>query len=158
MMSDYLDMSRRDVGAGLVAGGMAFLAAVLYILWNVVRGFKPQGSPVLFLAMLVTPVVALLVATVVWCVTMPDEPKPVYGAIAGAGAAVVSIFIFTSVIGLMAAFTESFAGTLGGSASEFFSFAGAIALYGGIFTLPATVPIGGSVGYGYEWYLAKDQT
>ena len=158
MMDDYLGLSRRDVGAGLAAGGVAFLAAVLYILWNFVQGFRPRGSPVLFLAMLVTPVVALLVATVVWRVTMPDEPNPVYGAVAGAGAAVVSIFIFTSVIGLMAAITESFAGTLGGSGSEFFSYAGAIALYGGIFTLPAVVPIGGSVGYGYEWYLARDQT
>jgi hypothetical protein len=157
-MADYLGQSPRDVGAGLAAGGVAFLATVLYILWNVVQGFRPRGSPVLFLAMLVTPVVALLVATAVWRVAMPDEPKPVYGAIAGAVAAVVSIFIFTSVIGLMAAITESLGGTVGGSVFEFVSFAGFIALYGGIFTLPAVVPIGASVGYGYEWYLARGQT
>ena len=111
----------------------------------------------LFLAMLVTPVVALLVATTVWRLTMPDEPNPVYGAIAGVVAAVVSVFIFTSLIGLMAAITESLAGSLGGSSVEFVSFAGFIALYGGIFTLPAVVPIGASVGYGYEWYIAEGQ-
>ena len=133
------------------------LAAVLYILWNVVQGFRPRGSPVLFLAMLVTPVVALLVATTVWRLTMPEEPNPVYGAIAGVVAAVVSVFIFTSLIGLMAAITESLAGSLGGSSVEFVSFAGFIALYGGIFTLPAVVPIGASVGYGYEWYIAEGQ-
>jgi hypothetical protein len=156
-MTDYLGLSRRDAGAGLAAGGSAFLAAVLYIIWNVVQGFRPLGNPVLFLAMLLTPVIALLVATAVWRVAMPDEPKPVYGTIAGAVAAVVSIFIFTSVIGLMAAITESFAGSLGGSASEFVTFAGAIAFYGGIFTLPAVVPIGASVGYGYEWYMARER-
>jgi len=157
-MTDYLGLSRRDVGAGLAAGGSAFLAAVLYIVWNVVQGFRLLGSPVLFLAMFVTPVIALLFTSVVWRVTMPNEPKPVYGALAGAFAAVVSIFIFTSVIGLMAAITESFAGTLEGSVSEYLSFAGAIAVYGGFVTLPVIIPIGASVGYGYEWYLARGQT
>ena len=157
-MSDYMRLSQRNVGAGLAAGGSAFLAAVLFILWNFVQGFRPRGSPVLFLAMIVTPVVALIVATVVWRVTMPDEPKPVYGAIAGAFAAVVSVFIFTALIGLMASITESSAGTLGGSVSEFISFAAAIAVYGGILTLPVIIPIGASVGYGYEWYLARGQT
>ena len=157
-MNDCLEQPSRDVRAGLVAAGVAFLAAVLYILWNFVRGFRSLGSPVLFLAMLVTPIVSLLVVTGAWRVTMPDEPNPRDGAFAGAVAAIVSTFIFTSVIGLIAAITESFAGTLGGSASEFFSFGGTIALYGGIFALPAVVPIGASVGYGYEWYLARDQT
>jgi hypothetical protein len=50
-MTDYLSLSRRDVGAGLAAGGAAFLAAVLFIIWNFVQGFRPRGSPVLFLAM-----------------------------------------------------------------------------------------------------------
>jgi hypothetical protein len=156
-MTDYLRQSPRHVGAGLAAAGSWFLAAVLYKLWNVIQGFRLLGSPVLFLAMLITPVIALLVTTVVWRVTMPDEPKPVYGAIAGAVAAVVSIFIFTLVIGLMAATTESLIGTLGGSVFEFVSFAGFIALYGGIFTLPAVVPIGAAVGYGYERYRARGQ-
>jgi hypothetical protein len=104
--------------------------------------------------MIVTPVLALLVATVVWRVTMPDEPKPVYGALAGAVSAVVSIVIFTALIGLMASVTEFFAGSLGGSLSDFVSFAVAIAVYGGIVTLPFIIPIGASVGYGYEWYVA----
>jgi hypothetical protein len=108
--------------------------------------------------MILTPLVALLVATVVWRVTMPDEPKPVYGGIAGAFAAVVSIFIFTAVVGLMASVTEFFAGSLGGSISEFISFVATIAVYGGLVTLPVIIPIGASVGYGYEWYLARGQT
>jgi hypothetical protein len=152
-----MDLSQRDVGAGLAAGGSAFLAAVLFIVWNFVQGFRPRGSPVLFLAMIVTPVVALIVATVVWRVTMPDEPRPVYGALAGALAAVVSIFIFTALIGLMASITESSAGTLGGSGFEFISFAAVIAVYGGIVTLPFMITIGASVGYGYEWYLIRGQ-
>ena len=157
-MSDYMGLSQRDVGAGVAAGGSAFLAAVLLLLRNFVQGFRPRGSPVLFLAMILTPVVALLVATVVWRVTMPDEPKPVYGALAGAFAAVVSIFIFTALIGLIASVTEFLAGSLGVSISEFISFAAIIAVYGGLVTLPVIIPIGASVGYGYEWYLARGQT
>jgi hypothetical protein len=153
-----MGLSQRDVRAGVAAGGSAFLAAVLHILWSVVPGFDLRVSPVLFLAMILTPVVALLVATVVWRVTMPDEPKPVYGALAGAFAAVVSLFIFTALIGLMASVTEFFAGSLGGSLSEFISFAAIIAVYGGLVTLPVIIPIGASVGYGYEWYLARGQT
>lgn len=157
-MSDYVGLSQRDIGAGVAAGGSAFLAAVLFLLWNFVRGFRPQGSLVVFLAVVLTPIVALLVATVVWRVTMPDEPKPVYGALAGAFAAVVSIFIFTALIGLMASVTELLAGSFGGSVIEFLSFAATIAVYGGLVTLPVIVPIGASVGYGYEWYLARGQT
>jgi hypothetical protein len=157
-MTDYLGLSRRNVGAGLAAGGSAFLAAVLFILWNFVQGFRPRGSPVLFLALLVTPVVALLVTTAVWRVTMPDEPKPVYGALAGAFAAVVSILTFAALIGLMAFITESSASTPGGSVSEFISFAAFFVVYGGLVTLPFVIPIGASVGYGYEWYLARAQT
>lgn len=156
-MIDYLGPSQRDIGAGLVAGGAAFLAGVLFILWNFVQGFRPQGSPVLFLAILVTPVVALLVTTVVWRVTMPNEPKPVYGALAGAVAAAVSISIFTACIGLVASITEGSAGTLGGSVSEAISFAASFVVYGGLFTLPFVVPVGASVGYGYEWYVARKQ-
>jgi hypothetical protein len=108
--------------------------------------------------MIVTPVVALLVTTAVWRVTMPDEPKPAYGAIAGAFAAVVSTFVFTALICLGASITESSTGTLGGSVSEFVSFAATIAVYGGLVTLPVIIPIGASVGYGYEWCLARGQT
>lgn len=156
-MSDDMGLPGRDVGAGLAAGGSAFLAAVLFIVWNFVQGFRPRGSPVLFLAMVVTPFVALLVATVVWRVTMPDEAKPVYGALAGAVAAVVSIVVFTALIGLVASITESSAGTLDGSASGSISFAAFFVVYGGLVTLPVVVPLGASVGYGYEWYVARGQ-
>jgi hypothetical protein len=49
------------------------------------------------------------------------------------------------VIGLTAAITEFLGGTLGGSVFELLSFASAIALYEGIFTLLGIVPIGASV-------------
>lgn len=156
-MSDYLGVSRRDVGAGLTAAASAFLGGVLSILWSFVRGFRPQGSPVLFLAILVTPVVALFVTSVVWRVAMPDEPTPVYGALAGALAAAVSISIFTAFVGIVASVTEGSAVTLGGSVSEAISFATSFVVYGGLFTFPFVVPIGASVGYGYEWYVARGQ-
>jgi hypothetical protein len=151
-----MGLSQRDVGAGVVAGGAAFLAAVLFILWNFVRGFRPRGSPVLFLAMLVTPVVAFPVATVIWRMSMPDEPNPVYGALAGAVAAVVSVFIFTALLGLMASITEVLAGSLSGSVSDPISFVAVVAVYGGLVTLPVIIPIGASVGYGYERYVARE--
>jgi hypothetical protein len=49
------------------------------------------------------------------------------------------------VIGLIAAITEFLGGTLGGSVFELLSFAGAIDLYEGIFTLLGIVLIGASV-------------
>lgn len=154
-MTDRRGLSRRNVGAGLAAGGAAFLAAVLLVLWNVLQGFRLRGSPVLLLAVVVTPVVALLVTTAVWRLAMPAEPNPVSGAVAGVFAAVVSTFVFTALIGLAASVTESLAGALGGSASGFVSFAGTIALYGGLVALPFVVPIGASVGYGYERYVTS---
>ncbi|MFD1648037.1 hypothetical protein [Haloarchaeobius litoreus] len=73
-MNDYLGLSRRDVGAGIAAGGSALLAAVLVNLWNFAQTFRGRGfdsasiaeyrrgSEIIFLGMIVTPVVDLIVA------------------------------------------------------------------------------------------------
>ena len=166
-MSDYLGLSRRDVGAGLAAGGSALLGAVLINLWNFVQTFRARGfdsasiaeyrrgSEIIFLGMIVTPVVALIVATVVWRVVMSDEPDPRYGAVAGVVSAVGSLFIFAALIGIMFSLSQVSAGGLAGALSEFVFLTALIAVFGGMITLPVIAPIGAIVGYGYEWYLAR---
>lgn len=155
-MATYLGFSRRDVGAGRAAGGVAFLALILLHLWNVVQGARLRGSPVLVLAMVVTPVVALLVTAAVWHLTMPDEPNPRYGALAGGAAAAVSMVVFAAFVGVLATITEADAGTLG-SVQEFASFVGFFVVYGALVILPVAVPIGAAMGYGYERYVASAQ-
>ena len=108
--------------------------------------------------MIVTPFIALIVATVVWRVMMPDGPEPVYGAIAGVGTAVGSLFIFAILIGLMVSLSQFSAGALVGAVSEFIFITAVIALFGGIITLPIAAPLGAFVGYGYEWYFARRKT
>ena len=166
-MADYLGLSRRDVGAGLAAGGSALLAAVLVNLWNFVQTFRTRGfdsasiaeyrrgSEIVFLGMIVTPVVAVIVATVVWRVMMPDEPNPRYGAVAGVVSAVGSLLVFAASIGLMFSLSQFSAGALVDAVSEFVFITGLIAVFGAIVTLPLVAPIGAFVGYGYEWYLAR---
>ena len=155
-MADSPVFSHRAARAGLAAGGSAFLAAVGYLLWNVGQG-SLRGTPLAFLAVLVTPVITLSVATLVWRVGVPDEPTPVYGAIAGAATAAISISLFTAFIGVLASLTDGSASTLAGSVSEAISFAGSFVVYGGLFTLPVVVPLGAVLGYGYEWYVDKRQ-
>ncbi|RNJ26982.1 hypothetical protein [Halosegnis longus] len=155
-MADSPVFSHRAVRAGFAAGGSAFLAVVGYLLWNVGQ-VGLRGTPLAFLAVLVTPVITLSVATLVWRVGMPDEPTPVYGAIAGAATAAVSISLFRAFIGVLASITDGSASTLAGSVSEAISFAGSFAVYGGLFTLPVVVPLGALLGYGYEWYVARTQ-
>ena len=167
-MTDYLGLSWRDVGAGLAAGVSAFLAAVLVNLWNFVQTFRARGfgaaslsayrtgvGELIFLGLFVTPVVALLVGTVVWRVVLSDEPNPSYGAIAGVVSAVVSLGIYAALVGLMAAWSQASTGTLGSAVGEFVFITAIIAIFGGFVTLPVAVPLGAVVGYGYEWYVAK---
>lgn len=166
-MSDYLGLSRRDAGAGLAAGGSALLGAVLINLWNFFQTFRARGfdsasiaeyrrgSEIIFLGMIVTPVVALIVATVVWRVMMSDEPDPRYGAVAGVVSAVGSLFVFAALIGFMFSLSQVSAGELAGALSEFVFLTALIAVFGGIITLPVIAPIGAIVGYGYEWYLVR---
>jgi hypothetical protein len=169
-MTDYLGVSRRDVGAGLAAGGSALLFAVLVNLWNFFQTFRARGfasaslaeyrrgSEIVFLGMIVTPVVALIVATVIWRVMMPDEPEPIYGAIAGVVSALGSLVVFATLIGLMFSLSQFSAGALVGAVSEFIFITAVIALFGGLITLPIAGPLGALVGYGYEWYLARRKT
>ena len=168
-MTGHLGVSRRDVGAGLAGGGSALLAAVLVNLWNFFQTFRARGfdsvsiaeyrrgSEIVFLGMIVAPVVALIVATVVWRVMMPDEPEPGYGAIAGVVSAVGSLFVFAALIGLMFSLSQFSSGALVDAVSEFIFITGVIAVFGAIVTLPVIAPIGAIVGYGYEWYLARGQ-
>ena len=157
-MNGYLGLSRRDVGAGLAIAGAAYVAAALFALFNLLSGSVSGGSPISTLGLIVTPVVALAVATVVWRVTMPDEPNPRYGAIAGAVSGAVSVLVFTILIGITAALLGSPPGPPPDrtifEAIELVAF---IVVWGALFTLPLIAPIAASVGYGYEWYLASRQ-
>jgi hypothetical protein len=108
--------------------------------------------------MIVTPVVALTVATVVWRVTMPDKPNPRYGAIAGAVSGAVSILVFTILIGITAALLgPSFGPPPDRTVSEAIELVAVIVGFGLLFTLPLITPIAAFVGYGYERYLASVQ-
>jgi len=77
-----------------------------------------RGSEIIFLGMIVTPVVALIVATVVWRVMMSDEPDPRYGAVAGVVSAVGSLFVFAALIGFMFSLSQVSAGELAGALSS----------------------------------------
>lgn len=168
-MTDYLGVSRRDVGVGLTGGGSALLASVLINLWNFFetqrgRGFDSatitehlRGSPIIVLSMILAPVIAVFVGTVVWRVMMPDEPNPRYGTVAGVVSALGSLFVFTASMGLLMTLNGVSAGTLVGALDEFLILTYLIAVFGGIITAPIIVPVGALVGYGYEWYIQKDQ-
>ena len=123
-MADYLGVSRRDIGAGLAAGVSSLLVAVLINLWNFFQTFRTRGfdsaslagyrrgSEIIFLGTIVTPVVALIIATVIWRLMMPDEPNSVFGAVAGVVSALGSLFIFATLIGLMFSLSQFSAGSL----------------------------------------------
>ncbi|TQQ78389.1 hypothetical protein EGH24_14950 [Halonotius terrestris] len=157
-MNGYLGLSRRDVGAGLATAGAAYVAAALFAIFNLLSGSGSRAGPVPTLGMIVTPVVALIVATVVWRVTMPDEPNPRYGAIAGAVSGAVSVFVFTTLIAITAAVIGSPPGPPPDrTVSEAIELVAFIVGFGLLFTLPIIAPIAASVGYGYERNLASGQ-
>ena len=157
-MDDYLGLSRRDVGAGLATAGAAYVAAALFAIFNLLSGSGSRGGPIPTLGMIVTPILALTVATVVWRVTMPAEPNPRYGAIAGAVSGAVSVLVFTVLIGITAALLGSPPGPPPDrTVSEAIELVAVIVGFGLLFTLPLIAPIAASVGYGYEWYLASRQ-
>jgi len=167
-MIHYLDVSRRDVGAGLAAGGSALLGAVLINLWNFVQTFRARGfnsasiaeyrrgSEIIFLGIF-APIIAVFVGTVVWRVMMPDEPNPLYGAAAGVVSAFGTLFVFAASIGFMFSSSRVSAGTLAGAISEFLFLTVLIAVFGGLITAPVITPLGALVGYGYEQYITDDQ-
>jgi hypothetical protein len=112
-MTSDLGISRRDVGAGLAAGGSALLGAVLINLWNFVQTFRARGfnsvslaeyrrgSEIIFLGGIFAPIIAVFVGTVVWRVITPDEPNPLYGAAAGVVSAFGTLVVFAASIGFM---------------------------------------------------------
>lgn len=138
-MNDYLTPSRRDVGAGLAAAGSTYVAAALLALFDLLSGSVSRGNPVVTVGMIVTPVLALTVATAVWRVTMPDEPNPRYGAVAGAFSGAVSVLVFAVLVAITAVLT--------GAAVPWIP---VIVGFGLLYTLPVVVPIAALVGYGYE--------
>ena len=168
-MTDYLGVSRRDIGAGLATGGSALLGAALINLWNFFQTFRARGfdsasiaeyrrgSELLFLGMILAPVIAVFVGTVVWRVMMPDEPNPRYGAVAGIVSALGSLFVFAASIGLVFSLSRVSAGALVGVVSEFLFLTALIAVFGGAITAPVIVPLGALVGYVYEWYITDNQ-
>jgi len=165
-MTDYLGVSRRDVGAGLVTGGSALLGAALINLWNFFQTFRARGfdsasiaeyrrgSEFFFLGMILAPVIAVFVGTAVWRVMMPDEPDPLYGAVAVVVSALGSLFVFAASIGLMLSLSQVSAGALGGALSDFLFFTALIAGFGGAITAPVITPLGALVGYVYERCIA----
>jgi hypothetical protein len=156
-MNDYLGLSRRDVGAGLATAGSAYVAASLFALFELFSG-SGRGSPIATLGIIVTPLLALTVATVVWRVVMPDEPNPRYGAIAGAISGAVAVFLFTTLVGITAVLLEAPIGPpTSGTVFEAIEFLAVIVGLGLLFTLPFIVPIAATVGYGYERYLTSGQ-
>ncbi|MDT3437942.1 hypothetical protein [Haloarcula sp. 1CSR25-25] len=168
-MTDYLAVSRRDVGAGLATGGSALLGAGLVNLWNFFQTFRARGfdsasiaeyrrgSEIFFLGMILAPVIAVIVGTVVWRVMMPDEPDPTYGAVAGVVSALGSLFVFAASIGFMFSLSQVFAGALAGAIFEFLFLTVLTAVFGGAITAPVITPLGALGGYVYERYITDDQ-
>jgi hypothetical protein len=107
-----------------------------------------------FLTIIVGPIIAAFVATAVWRVIMPDEPAPVYGAIAGVVSALGSLFVFAVLIGFMGSLARLPAGGHAGAISDFVLLTAIIAIIGGVVAVFFIAPIGALVGYGYERYLA----
>ena len=168
-MIKYLSVSRRDVGAGIAAGGSALLAAVLINFWNFVQTFRARGfnsasiaeyrrgSEIIFLGSIFAPIIALFVGTVVWRVMMPDEPNPRYGAVAGVVSAFGTLFVFAASIGFMFSLSDTSAGSLVGAISEFLFLAVLIVVFGGLITGPVIALLGALLGYGYERYIVEGQ-
>ena len=168
-MTNYLGVSRRDVGAGLAAGGSALLGAVLINLWNFFQTFRARGfdsasiaeyrrgSEIIFLGIFLAPVIAVFVGTVVWRVMMPDEPNPRYGTVAGVVSAFGTLFVFAASIGLMFSLSEISTGSLIGVISEVLFLTVLIAVFGGLITAPVIILLGALVGYGYERYVVGGQ-
>jgi hypothetical protein len=168
-MTNYLGVSRRDVGAGLAAGGSALLGAVLINLWNFVQTFRARGfnsasiaeyrrgSEIIFLGGIFAPIIAVFVGIVVWRVMMPDESNPLYGAAAGVVSAFGTLFVFAASIAFVFSLSRVSAGALAGAISEFLFLTVLIAIFGGLITAPIITPLGALVGYVYERYITDDQ-
>ena len=155
---DYLGVSRRDVGAGIVAGVAAVLVLVLFNGWVLGESNRPQG--VIATTMFVNfsafpvPIIAVCVATVVWRVMLPDEPAPVRGALAGIVSALGTLIVLGVLQGVVNSLEVLLAGARSDVVSEFIATFAVIAFWGSLFSAILIVPLGVIGGYGYERFLA----
>jgi len=155
---DYLGVSRRVVGAGIVAGGAAVLGLVLFNGWVLGESNRPQG--VIATTMFVNfssfpvPIIAVCVATVVWRVMLPDKPAPVRGALAGIVSALGTLVVLGVLQGVLRSLRALSVGALSDVVSEFIVTFAVIAFWGSLFSAILIAPLGVIGGYGYERYLA----
>jgi hypothetical protein len=158
-LTDYLGVSRRDVGAGIAAGGAALLGLFLFNSLVLGERFSSQGvlsrSLFVYVSEFPVPLVAVCVSTVVWRVMLPDEPAPVRGALAGIVSAFGTLIVLGILQGVVDALEALFAGALSDVVSEFIIAFAVIALWGSLFSAILIVPLGVIGGYGYERYLAE---
>jgi len=159
-----LGVSRRDVGAGVVAGVAALLANVLFHASMMARIAlsDPAGvwsylewDPLFLYPLVVTPVVAVLVGTVVWRWLVPEAPTPGRGAVAGVVTAFASMLGVALAFGVPAGLSELSHGTPFGAVSTGLFFTGIVFVLGSFATGAIFAPVGAAVGYGYEWYLSR---
>lgn len=163
-------VSRRDAGAGLVAGVAALLANVLFhaslaarmVLSNPATVFADpdivwstfQWGPLTALPLVVTPVAALVVGTAVWLIGMPDEPAPRRGAAAGVATAFASLVVLALVFGVFAGLS-AISTAPSDAVGDFFFLTVLVFVFGTVITASVIAPVGALVGYGYEWYLGR---
>ena len=157
-LNDYLGVSRRDVGAGIVAGVAALLGIFLFnslILDESIRFQVISRSMFVYVSDFPVPLIAVCVSTVVWRVMLPEEPAPVRGALAGIVSAFGTLVVLGVLQGVVNSVEALFAGALSDVVSEFIIAFAVIAFWGSIFSAILIVPLGVIGGYGYERYLAE---
>ncbi|TKX37013.1 hypothetical protein EXE51_08000 [Halorubrum sp. CGM5_25_10-8B] len=158
-LSDYLGVSRRDVGAGIVAGGAALLGLFLFNSLVLGEGFRHQGvisrSMFVYVSVFPVPPTAVCVSTVVWRVMLPDEPAPVRGALAGTVSAFGTLIVLGILQGVVNSLEVLLAGARSDVVSEFIIAFAVVAFWGSLFSGILIVPLGVIGGYGYERFLAE---
>jgi len=164
-------VSRRDVGAGLVAGVAALVANVLFHVYlvaqvvvsnpasvfadpDIVRSVF-QWDSITVAALAVTPVVAVVAGTVVWRVVVPEAPMPRRGAVAGVVTAFLSLLGLALAFGGLAALSELPHGAPFVAVSAFLNITAIVFVFGSVLAGAVFAPVGAAVGYGYEWYLSR---
>ena len=158
-LNEYLGVSRRDVGAGVVAGGAALLGIFLFNTLVLGEGFRPQDalsrSLFVYVSSFPVPIIAVCVSTIVWRVMLPDEPAPVRGALAGVVSAFGTLIVLGVLQGVVNSLQAVFAGARSDVVSEFIIAFAVVAFWGSLFSAVLIVPLGVIGGYGYEWYLTR---
>jgi hypothetical protein len=151
-------VSRRDVGAGIVAGGAALLGLFLFnslVLDESTRFQVVSRSMFIYVSDFPVPLITVCVSTVVWRVMLPEEPAPVRGALAGIVSAFGTLIVLGILQGVVNALGALFVGARSDVVSEFIITFAVIAFWGSLFSAILIVPLGVIGGYGYERYLAE---